>query len=72
MLLLSYDIEGNTMLPPKPFKFVCPKCGYLKIVTPKSDALSPVDFFDICPKCKTKMEQKELGIFDGIMRLFKL
>lgn len=60
------------MIQQKPFKFVCQKCGYLKIVAPKSDALSPTDFFDICPKCQTKMEQKELSIFDGIMRMFKL
>lgn len=30
------------MIQPLPFKYVCPKCGYSKIVKPKSDALNEV------------------------------
>ena len=26
---------------PNPYKLVCPKCGFSKVVAPKSDALSP-------------------------------
>lgn len=53
-------------IPAKPFKYVCPKCGYTKIVKPKSDVLSPTDLISTCPKCGTQMEKKELGFFDTI------
>ena len=34
------------MTQPKPYKLVCPKCDYSKVVTPKSDVLnSAIDFF---------------------------
>lgn len=59
------------MIQPQPFKFVCPKCGYSKIVKPKSDALNPMDIMNICPKCEAKMERKELSAFDNIKSIFK-
>lgn len=59
------------MIQPQPFKFVCPKCGYSKTVKPKSDVLNPMDMMDICPKCKSKMEKKELNAFDNITSIFK-
>lgn len=59
------------MIQPRPFKFVCPQCGYSKVVKPKSDALSPLDMMNICPKCQTKMEHKELNAFDLIISIFK-
>ncbi len=59
------------MIQPKPFKWVCSKCGYSKVVKPKSDALNPVDMMSTCPKCKTKMERKELNVFDNITSIFK-
>ena len=55
------------MIKPRPFKFVCPKCGYSKTVSPKSDVLSPSDFNDACPKCKTKMDKKELSAMDKLI-----
>jgi len=54
------------MLPPQPFKFVCLKCGYIKIVKPKSDVVNPIDMINTCPKCGAKMEKKELNSFDVI------
>lgn len=59
------------MIQPKPFKCVCPKCGYSQVVKPKSDVLSPLDTMNICPKCQTKMEHKELNAFDLIISIFK-
>ena len=53
---------------PAPFKFKCPKCGYSKVVRPESDDLNPIDWFDICPKCKTKMKRKELSFIDKIFK----
>ena len=55
------------MIQPKPYKLVCPKCGYSKNVNPKSDVLNPADMLSICPKCSVAMERKEL---DGISKLF--
>ena len=51
---------------PKPFKYKCPNCGYSKVVKPKSDALNPTDWINICPKCKTEMTRQELNIFEKI------
>jgi len=51
---------------PNPFKFKCSNCGYSKVVRPKSDALSPMDFLNICPKCDSKMEREELNFFDKL------
>ena len=48
---------------PNPYKLVCPNCGYSKVVSPKSDCLSPKDLMNIspiCPKCKRQMERKDL------------
>lgn len=56
---------------PNPYKFVCPSCGYTKVVSPKSDVLNPVDLISICPKCKGKMERKSLNLLDDIFSLFK-
>lgn len=59
------------MVQPKPFKFVCSKCGYSKVVKPKSDVLSPIDMSNICPKCQNKMKQTELNAFDQLLSIFK-
>ena len=59
---------------PKPYKLVCPKCGFTKIVTPKSDV---VDFNDlqamnpICTKCKEQMKKKKLNSLDSLFSIFK-
>lgn len=55
------------MIQPPPYKYKYPKCSYSKIVRPKSDVLSPMDFISTCPKCKTKMKREELS---GISKLF--
>ena len=49
---------------PPPFKFVCPNCGYTKVHQPKSDALNPLDFFQVCPKCGSKMKKE--GVASGV------
>jgi predicted RNA-binding Zn-ribbon protein involved in translation (DUF1610 family) len=36
---------------PPPRTYSCPKCGWSKMVMPKSDALGFGDIFDCCPKC---------------------
>lgn len=59
------------MIQPKPFKFVCPKCGYSKIVKPKSDVLNPMDMMNICPKCNEKMRRRELNVLDNILSIFR-
>ena len=43
---------------PKPYKLVCPKCGFTKIVTPKSDASTMIEDLSSCPKCEVRMEIK--------------
>ena len=58
------------MIAPKPFKWVCPKCGYSKTVTPTSDARGPRDFMNRCPKCGADMEKKGLDFLDSIKKLF--
>ena len=58
---------------PKPYKLVCPKCGFSKVVAPKSDALSPKDLVamsPICPKCKEEMERKDTNMLDDIFSIF--
>lgn len=42
---------------PNPIKLVCPKCGFTKIVKPKSDALLG-ELFCICEKCNLLMQPK--------------
>lgn len=59
------------MIQPQPFKYACPKCGYSKIIKPKSDVLNPMDMMSICPKCETKMERKELTLLDNLLSIFK-
>lgn len=55
------------MIQPKSFKYKCTKCGYSKIVKPKSDALNPLDFISTCSKCNSQMERKELNFFENIL-----
>lgn len=56
------------MIAPTPYKLVCPKCGYSKVVKVKSDCLNPEDLINmspICPKCKEQMEKKDMNILDN-------
>ena len=57
------------MIQPKPFKFVCQKCRYSKVVKAKSDVLNPVGMMNI-PKC-VAMERKELSTLDNILSVFQ-
>ena len=61
---------------PNPFKLVCSKCCFSKVVAPKSDALSPKDLVamsPICSKCGEKMERKSVGKFSltNLFNIFK-
>lgn len=59
------------MIAPKPFKYVCPTCNYSKIVKPKSDVLNPLEYNNICPKCKKQMKKEELNSIDSLVGIFK-
>jgi hypothetical protein len=48
------------MIQPNPYKLVCPKCDYSKIVTPKSDVLISAIDLSICPKCNIRLEEKTI------------
>lgn len=45
------------MIKPEPYKLVCPKCGFSKIVKPQSDAFTSSDSLPFCSKCKTTMKE---------------
>ena len=55
------------MIPQKPIRFKCPKCGFTKIVKPKSDVLNPMDMISTCPKCKSKMIKEDLNVLDELL-----
>ena len=59
------------MIQSKPFKFKCLKCGYSIVVKPKSDAMTPKDIMNVCPKYNFKMDRKELNAFDNLTNIFK-
>ncbi|WP_082889478.1 hypothetical protein [Methylomonas koyamae] len=44
---------------PKPFVYVCTLCGWRKVVSPKSDALMPGEYYDKCPACNNHSLRKE-------------
>lgn len=59
---------------PNPYRLVCPKCGFSKVVTLKSDVLSPKDLIamsPVCSKCKEQMERKDLNKLDDIFSMFR-
>ena len=60
-------------MPIKPKSFIakCPKCGKVKFVSPKSDALSLLEMCPMCEKCKVAMTRiKTNTITDFIKGLF--
>jgi len=57
------------MIQPKPFKLRCSKCGYKKIIRPKSDVLNPVNLLSVCPKCNDMMTKEELNFLDKLSLL---
>lgn len=55
---------------PNPYKLVCPKCGFSKVVTLKSDVLSPKDLIamsPVCSKCGEKMQRKSVDKLDSVI-----
>lgn len=59
---------------PNPYKLICPKCGYSKVVSLKSDCLNPKDLISmspVCPKCKEQMDRKDTNMLDDIFSMFK-
>lgn len=59
---------------PIPYKLVCSKCGFSKIVAPKSDVLSPKDLATmnpVCSKCGEHMERRKLNIVDNFLSKLK-
>lgn len=52
---------------PQPRRLKCQKCGYFKVVRPKSDALNPADFVQGCPKCGGMMKKSEDSAFSDVV-----
>lgn len=50
------------MIRPIPYKLICPKCRFTKIVTPKSDSSLIIEDLASCPKCKVRMEIRYLDL----------
>lgn len=42
------------MIKPQPKTYKCISCNWSKIVSPQRDALTPLDYFEECPKCGEK------------------
>ncbi|MCG3688803.1 hypothetical protein [Aliarcobacter butzleri] len=63
---------------PNPYKLVCPKCGFSKVVAPRSDAFSAKDIIamrPVCSKCGEKMERRSVdgldSLIDSLFKMFK-
>jgi peptide subunit release factor 1 (eRF1) len=57
---------------PQPTTYNCPKCGWSKTVSPKSDALMPGDIIQECPKCgNDQLEAKRAGLVDQLLAAIK-
>ena len=55
---------------PNPYKRVCHKCCFSKVVAPKSDVLSAkelVAMSPVCKKCGEKMERKSVDKLDSVI-----
>ena len=51
---------------PPPRLFRCPACGWSKTVAPRSDALTPADYFSSCPACgHAALDAKAAGALQG-------
>ncbi|MBT0815257.1 hypothetical protein [Campylobacter lari] len=63
------------MIRPMPFKKVCKKCGYSKVIVPKSDVMSFSGEIFSCPKCKEHLQRKNANAleitFGTILNAFK-
>jgi len=57
---------------PEPQTFLCPKCGWQKTTTPRSDVLMPGDIYAQCPKCgNTEIEVRQIGLLEKIVSSLK-
>lgn len=62
---LANQNEGAKMpIKPKSFLAKCKKCGKVEFISPKSDALTPLEVCPICEKCNTAMEKIVLPSLD--------
>lgn len=51
---------------PPPRLFRCPACHWSKTVAPRSDALTPADYFSSCPACgHAALDAKAAGALQG-------
>lgn len=44
---------------PKPWVYVCESCKWNKVISPRSDALLPGEYYNCCPVCGYKPLKKE-------------
>lgn len=58
------------MVKPLPYKVKCPKCGYSRIIKPKSDVMIEEAVLTICPICKCGMTREELNFVDKFFMIF--
>ena len=53
-------------LRPAPMHYTCPTCHWSKTVAPRSDALTPADYFSSCPACgHAALDAKAAGALQG-------
>lgn len=61
------------MVKPAPYKVRCPKCGYSRVIKPKSDVIIEEAILSICPTCKCDMIREELSVLDKLfIKLFNI
>jgi len=63
------------MIKPQPKTYQCLSCNWSKTVSPQSDVISPLDYFDKCPECGEKIETVPASpfdiLFEKVQTLFK-
>ncbi|EPZ2626741.1 hypothetical protein ACXLT2_000006 [Campylobacter coli] len=55
------------MIRPMPFKKVCKKCGYSKVIAPKSDVMPFSGDVFTCPKCKETLQIKNTNALEMVL-----
>lgn len=55
------------MVRPKAYKLKCPKCGYQKIIHPKSDVVNPTEMLSVCTKCNIMMKKEDFNFFEKLI-----
>lgn len=55
---------------PRPFTYECEGCGWTKTVAPRSDALVPGEWFEVCPQCGGReLKVRAAGWFERVVAL---